>query len=285
MRYKKCFLIAPSGNIILKNLSLAKERLKILGFNEIMYRKDILSKCLSYAGSHERRIQEINEAYSSDADVIFAVLGGQGAIHTIDKIDYDAIKNSKKIIVGLSDITIILNSIFKNTKTRCLHGPNIGKIENLNKKTVDFLNKAINKENYKILFKNEDILKKGVAKAKIMGGNIELLGRSLGTHFEIETDNCILFLEDYKMKSWRVFDILWQLKISGKFDKVKGIILGNFLECEENINDYLKEFFKDFTIPVIFNQEIGHSEPNITIPLGENCIIDTNNLKWSILFN
>lgn len=144
--------------------------------------------------------------------------------------------------------------------------------------------KAINKEDYEIAFEDKNVLIQGKAEGRIIGGNLELLGRSLGTPFEIDTEDTILFLEDYKMKAWRIFDILWQLKTSGKFDKIRGVILGSFLKCREDIDSYLIEFFKDFNIPIIMHQEIGHSEPNITIPIGEKCIIDTTSLKWSILF-
>ncbi len=87
------------------------------------------------------------------------------------------------------------------------------------------------------------------------------------------------------MKSWRIFDILWQLKLAGKFEDVKGIILGNFIKCGDDIGIYIREFFKDFKCPVIINQSIGHGEPNLAIPIGEECIIDTYNKYWGIIFS
>lgn len=285
MKFKKCFVIAPSGEIDRKHIDLALTRLKKVGFKKIYYRDDVLDKYFDYAGSYKRRIDEIHEAYSSDAEIIFCFLGGQGAIHLVDKLDYNLIKNSKKILVGLSDITLLLNSINQKTGNRCLHGPNIGKSDDLQKETIDYLIKSLNRENFSVIFNEEDILVGGFAEGKIVGGNIELLGRSLGTPFEIKTDNKILFLEEYKMPSWRVFDILHQLKVSGKFDHVKGVILGYFTECGEDIIDYIREFFKDFKVPVILNQQFGHSEPNIIIPIGEKGLIDTNNLIWKVTYN
>ncbi len=280
---KNAFLISTSGRINKKNLSFAKKRLKNLGF-KTFYRKDILSKHLSYAGDYRRRSQEINEAYSSSSRIIFAVLGGAGAIHLLSCLDYNLIKKSKKVLVGFSDVTILLNSIYQNTGARCLHGPNIGKSHKFDKKTVNCLIDVMNKKNYRVVFKEKDIFCEGKVKAPIVGGNLELLGRSLGTPFEINTNGKILFLEDYDMKSWRVFDILWQLKLSGKFKKVKGILLGNFTECGKEINEYLKEFFRDFKCPVVMNQPFGHEEPNLTIPIGENCIINTEKKFWGIKF-
>jgi len=283
--YKKCFLIAPSGYVKQINIDLARKRLKELGFEKIIYKSNILSKYLSYAGDSVRRSNEINQAYSSDTDIISSIIGGQGAVHLLLNLDYDLIKKSKKIIIGFSDITILLNTIYQKTKTRCIHGPNLGKENEIDKLSLDILNKVINKENYQVSFLDKDILRKGVTKGKIVGGNIELLGRSLGTPYEVDTDDKIIFIEDYGIKSWRIFDILWQLKLAGKFDNIKGVILGHFVDCGENIGDYLLEFFKDFKCPVILNQPIGHKEPNFSIPLGEICIIDTIEKFWEIQFN
>lgn len=280
---KKAFLISPSGIGDKKNLNFAKKRLADLGF-EAFYRQDILSKHLSYAGDFKRRAKEINEAYSSDAEIIFAMIGGMGAIHILPYINYKKIKKSKKILVGLSDVTILLNSIYQKTDARCLHGPNIGKTHLFDKKTKDCLIDVINKKNYKVIFQEKDVFHQGKTEAQIVGGNVELLGRSLGTKFEVCTKGKIIFLEDYDMKSWRIFDILWQLKLAGKFRDIKGIILGYFVDCGKDINLYLKEFFKDFRCPILINQPIGHSEPNLTIPLGEKCVIDTEKKFWGIYF-
>lgn len=256
----------------------------MLGYHPL-YREDILSRHLYYAGDFNRRADELNQAYSSSAEVIFVVKGGGGAVHLLDSVDYNLIKKSNKILVGLSDATILLNSIYQKTNSRCFHSMNIGKNHKLHEKTINSFLRALNMRDYAIRINKKDIYKKGTASAKIIGGNLELLGRSLGTGFEINTDNKIIFLEDYDMKSWRIFDILSQLKLSGKFDKVKGIILGYFTDCGEDIDKYLRYFFKDFSCPVILNQPIGHEEPNITMPIGENCIINTEENFWKIVFS
>lgn len=280
---KKAFLISPSGFSEENNLAIAKKRLGLMNFN-CDNRKDLLSRHLSYAGNYKRRADEINEAYASSVDVIFALFGGMGAVHTLQYLNYKLINKSNKVLIGFSDVTILLNSIYQKTGARCFHGMNIGTKDRLDKKTILSFLDALNKKDYSIRIKKEHIFKDGYSKGKIVGGNLELLGRSLGTEFEINTDDKIIFLEDYDMKSWRVFDILWQLKLSGKFNNVKGIILGYFTKCGKNIGKYLREFFKDFNCPIILNQPIGHQQPNITVPIGEKCIIDTKNKFWKIEF-
>jgi len=283
MIFREAFLISPSGFCERKNLILAKKRLKKLNF-VCSYRQDILGRFLCYAGSAQRRVDEMNQAYTSGAQVIFSLIGGMGEVHLVDSLDYDLIRKANKVLVGSSDVTLLLNAIYQKTGARCFHGMNIGKTNVPHKKTISSFLDALERRDYQVRVRKRDIFRKGFIQAPIVGGNVELLGRSLGTTHEIDTDGQIIFLEDYDMKTWRVFDILWQLKIAGKFDGVKGIILGYFTKCGKDIDLYLKEFFKEFTCPVIMHQPIGHQEPNLTIPLGENCIIDTESQFWKISF-
>lgn len=283
---KKVFLVAPSKAINSERLENAKKVLKRIGFLGI-HQEDITEKYLHYAGTPKRRADEINRAYSNeDSDLIFAIVGGMGAVHLLNFLNYKKIKKSNKIFVGYSDITILLNAIYQKTKSRCLHGPNMSKnFKEYHKKTFLCLFDAINKKNYSVKIKEKDIFREGFVKAKITGGNLSLLGRSLGTPYEIDTRDKILFLEEVDLTERMIYDLLWQLKISKKFKRVKGVILGYFTNCGKEIEVYLKEFFKDFRCPVLMNQPIGHEEPNLTIPLGEECVIDTGKKFWGIKFS
>lgn len=280
---KKIFLIAPSGYCSKKDLKQGTKNLKFLNF-EVKYNPDITKKFYYYAGTPERRSKEINKAYlDKETSIIFGVRGGMGSIHLLDKLNYKKIKKSKKILIGYSDMTILLNSIYQKTGNRCLHGPT-AKSKGFHPKTINSLKDAINKKNYDIKIKKKDIFIGGFSSAKIIGGNLSLLERSLGTKYEINTKNKILFLEQNAYTARMVYDILWQLKLAGKFDNIKGVILGKFTNCGKDVKKYLRYFFKQFNFPVLFNQPFGHEEPNITIPIGETVIIDTKKGFWGIRF-
>ncbi len=284
----KVHLIAPSGSITDKKLKNAMENVRRLGF-ECKNLKGITQKYLYYAGTPKRRIEEINKALADPkSDIVFPVRGGMGAVSILESINYHKI-SSPKTLIGFSDITILLLALYSRTDVRCIHGPNIASkglfTRGPGMETVHYLQKALNREDYRIGIKgNDSVIVEGYAKAEITGGNTILVGRTLGTPYEIDTKGKILFFEQLTGESPWVYDILWQLKLAGKFDSVKGVILGDFREASEDINDYLREFFKDFRIPVIMNQKIGHINPNISIPYGETCIIDTKNKFWEIKF-
>jgi muramoyltetrapeptide carboxypeptidase len=278
------FLIAISRAIKQRDFENAKKILNQWNFN-VNSNSNIISDYLGYSGNPKERAHQLNEAFKSGGN-IFSVMGGMGAVHILKYLDLDLISESDSILIGYSDLTILLNFLNESLGKRCLHGPNLGKdIKEFDKKTIICLFDAINKKNYQVRIKEKDIVVSGKSKAKICGGNLALIQRSLATPYEIDTDNKIIFMEAVDKDPQWVFDTFWQLKLAGKFDNVKGVILGHFTRCGENIDKYLKEFFKDFKCPIIMNQPIGHEEPNLTISIGEKCIINTDKLFWGIKFN
>lgn len=284
---KEAFLIAPSRKCNEIILDRSIEALWELGF-KARYREDIVSDFLGhYAGTPDRRAAELNEAFlDKETSVVFCVRGGMGAVHTLDKIDYKKISKVEKVIVGYSDITILLNTLHLKTNLRCFHGLNASRpFEDFHPLTTSTFLDAYNRKDYFFSYFEEDVLVEGVSEAKVVGGNLSLLGRTLGTPYEFDAKGKILFLEQNMYTGRMVYDILWQLKLAGKFNDVKGIILGYFTNGDDSLPDYLVEFFREFNCPVIMNQPIGHDEPNVTIPLGEICFIDTSDKKWGINFS
>ena len=287
----KAHLITPSGSVSKERFELGKNNLSKMGFKCKSIKKTH-KKYLYYAGTPKERLKELNKALEDEkVDYVFAARGGMGTVHLIDGINYKKIKNcSNKIFVGYSDITLLHLVLCQNTKIKCIHGPNLSDealfTTSSGKKSTKYLLKALNKENYKVnIGKKENIIVSGHARGKIIGGNLSLIIRSLGTPYEVKTKGKILFFEQNMGISSLVFDTLWQLKLAGKFEGVKGVILGDFRYKSKEVREYLVEFFKKFKIPVIMNQKIGHIHPNISIPYEETCIIDTKNNSWEIVFD
>lgn len=280
---KKVFLIAISSKINERELDFAIERCKNMGFDSI-YSDKILNNYLGYAGSLQDRIFQVHEAFSSDADFIFLVKGGRGINHLLPYLDFKLIKKKFKPVVGYSDITILLNYIYAEFGLKTIHGPNMLKKFPENDESLSCLINVLNGSDFALDFSEEDIIVKGRAEGEIMGGNMWLLVRSLGTPYEINVLGKILFLEAVEKSGQEIYDHLEQLRQAGKFDNCKAVLLGSFKDCPE-ADVYLKEFFKNFNIPVVMNQPFGHDVPNYAIPLGANCIVDTFKQFWQIKQN
>lgn len=116
---------------------------------------------------------------------------------------------------------------------------------------------------------------------ELIGGNLSLLVTTLGTDYEIDTKDKILFIEEIEEEISRIDRMMTHLKLSGKFDDCCAVLFGNFDGCENTydpnytLDDFLNNFFKDFKKPVITGIECGHKKPDlVTLPLGAECTIN-----------
>ena len=254
------------------------------GFN-IVYGKSFGNSWYGFGATDDVRADDINKMFSNkDIKAIFAIRGGYGTIRIVDKLDYENIKKNPKIFMGYSDITTLLLAINEKTGLVTYHGPMTVNFKDIPIETensfVDTIqnNKRINLLDYE---KSYSIMKQGTAEGEIIGGNLSLIVASLGTKYEINTDNKILFLEETNEATYRIDRMLQQLKLAGKLDKIKGVILGDFKNAKRaekddmSLDDVFFETFKNMNIPIIKNFKSGHVRPFITVPIGAITKINT----------
>jgi muramoyltetrapeptide carboxypeptidase len=127
---------------------------------------------------------------------------------------------------------------------------------------------------WKLSLKGESLVS-GESEGRLLGGCLTLLQTTLGTPWELDTREAILLLEDRGMKPWQVDRALMHLKQAGKLDDIRGIVLGDFPECEPTVagsptvRDVCARILGELDVPIIFGAPIGHtSRPMLTIPLG-----------------
>jgi muramoyltetrapeptide carboxypeptidase len=128
---------------------------------------------------------------------------------------------------------------------------------------------------WSILADGVDVLRAGNAEGRLYGGCLSMLAASLGTDFEIETGNTILFIEDVAEKPYRIDRMLMQLRLAGKLKNVRGFIFGEMLDCVQPGNqDYtlqqvIMRVLAEHNVPVVYGLKSGHvTRGNITLPLG-----------------
>ena len=108
-----------------------------------------------------------------------------------------------------------------------------------------------------------------------------MLVASLGTPYEIQTENTILFLEDVSTKPYQIDRMLMQLRLAGKLDKIVGIVFGPMMDCvqpgaaNDMLDAVLMRVLADFSGPIAIGLRSGHvPERNITLPIGVACELD-----------
>jgi muramoyltetrapeptide carboxypeptidase len=221
----------------------------------------------------------------SDKNVkaIMCLRGGYGAFRLLDKINYKLIQKNPKIFVGYSEITSLQNAIFSKTGLITFAGPMpaVDFVNNISPYTEEWFwkivttNKKIGKvkypENSKMPFIN-----KGIANARILGGNLAVFSAMLGTDYFPDMKDKILLLEDIDEKPYKIDRMLNQLRLAKVFKGLKGVILGRFVECYEQdpnkktlcLGEVIEHYFKVLKIPTIYTFPHGHIKDFVTIPFG-----------------
>ena len=312
-------IIAPSKsmNVLTKEqITLAKKKLEELGF-VVTYAKHVYECDDIYESSSiEARLEDLHEAFlDKNVKCIIAARGGYNSNQLLDYIDYNIIKNNPKILCGFSDITALLNAIYKKTGIITFCGPvyssfamKLGFDYTLNYfKKIVFENNPIevlSSEKYsddkwykdqinRNFINNEGmkIINEGVCDGIIVGGNLCTLNLLQGTEYMPSLENSILFIEDdeetgdnFLNEFDRNLESLTQLP---DFKGVKGIVIGR-AQISSNMTYekwevMLKNKQKLKDIPIIINVDFGHTTPLITFPIGGKCHIEAKDSRVKLI--
>ena len=250
------------------------------------------------AGTDQERVDDIHSMFKDkDVKAIFTVRGGYGAFRLLDKIDYRIVKNNPKIFVGYSEITSLQMAFFEKAELMTFAGPMVAVdfYDEISSYTEEYFWETItsNKKLGKLKFpENQKLpsLQKGIASGRLIGGNLAVFAGLLGTEYFPNLTGKILMIEEIGELPYRVDRLLNQLRLSGTFKKVKGIILGRFIDCHEldpnkktlTLGEVISDYVATLKIPSIYTFPHGHIKDFVTIPFGLK--ININAAKGSVEF-
>jgi muramoyltetrapeptide carboxypeptidase len=250
------------------------------------------------AGTDQERVDDIHAMFRDKTiKAIFTLRGGYGAFRLLDKIDYRLVKNNPKIFVGYSEITALQMAFLEKAGLITFAGPmvavdfhdEVSPFTNEHFWATITSNKKLGKleypENQKIPF-----LQKGSASGRLIGGNLAVFAALLGTPYFPNLTGKILMIEDIGELPYRVDRMLNQLRLSGTLKKVKGIILGRFVDCHEHdlnkktltLGEVISDYIGNLKVPSIYTFPHGHIKDFITIPFGLK--INLNATKGTVEF-
>lgn len=297
-------LLAPSHAICQHQLRAAIARLQALQL-KVKVAENILDRYGYFAGSVEKRAQDINNAFADPSiKAIIAVRGGSGCSLLLEHLDFNLIAQNPKILLGFSDVTALLVAIYHKTGLITFHGP--GAASQWPQYTIDHL-KSLLFANKQTLFCNptdkiDDLIPQprypirtiqaGKARGRILGGNLTVLSTMMGSpYLPQDWQNTILFIEDIGEAVYRIDRVLAQLKNAGILAQLSGFIGGKFLEVTKSstdgftLDEVLDRYFKPLQIPAFSGAMIGHHPKNIIIPEGITVEMDADLGKIRMLEN
>jgi muramoyltetrapeptide carboxypeptidase len=279
-------LVTPSSSISRASFEKALSNLDSLGF-VVKYSENMRVRKGFLAGTDQQRVDDLHAMFTDESVAgIVCARGGYGAGRILSLLDYELIKNNPKVFVGYSDITALHFAIQKFAGLTTYHGP-VGASE-FTKFTRDSFEDVLMKSKKRYEFGVDDIKKDdpnhiviagGVASGQLVGGNLTLITSLMGTPYDIDFDNKLVFIEEIGESPYKVDRMFTQLLNSGKLNKASGIVFGVFNDCETKESDpdfdtslSLKEVLLDrfghLKIPIAYGLPFGHISNNATIPFG-----------------
>ena len=241
-----------------------------------------------FAGTPQERADDLHRMFvNPKIDAVMCARGGYGANRVLPLLDYDLIRKNPKIFIGYSDITAYLTSITQKTNLVTFHGP---MLTTYKKSWINYnynlMNMVLTGENNINIEPPESlktrILKDGTASGPLWGGNMSLLINRLGTLDALNTNGVILFLEDIDEYLYSFERMLVQMRTSGMFDQINGLIIGELEDIRDqevrfgrNTDEIILDICGDLDIPIVSNFPCGHGKYQATLPISITTEIDT----------
>lgn len=230
------------------------------------------------AGDDDRRLDELRRGLGDPAvRAVFAARGGYGTLRLLARLGAawdggDGRGGAGKPVVGFSDVTA-LHLALQAAGWTSVHGPVVTQLGTQPPDVVDRLFRLVEDPVEPAPTLTGEPWVGGVAEGPLVGGNLSLLTRVLGTPHLPDVEGAVLLLEDVGERPYRL-DRMWtHLQLAGVLDRVSGLALGEFVDCEEpgeafSALEVLRGLVTAAGIPCVAGLPIGHGAVNVPVPLG-----------------
>lgn len=275
-------------------ISAGLEGLQSAGFHVLTGRESY--EAVGYlAGTDQERLDELHRMMSDDTlDALICVRGGYGVLRILDQVDFSLLAASPKLLVGYSDITALQLGLFKHTQMISVSGPMVAlewrDPEGLSCRHFLALTHHAFEPGPIDPERNQETLVAGSAEGVLLGGNLSLITRLIGTRHLPDLKGAILFLEEVGETPYRVDGLLAHLQLAGILDELAGIVLGGFTDGEVEhgkssltMQEVFEDYFGDLGIPVATGLRYGHFPDKIAVPIGVRARLEARDSGEAVL--
>ncbi len=277
-----------------KAVDRAVDLLKHLGYR-IKLAPNVHKRHGFLAGTDRERASDLMRMFTDKkVDAVLCVRGGYGTARLLPLLDYKVIAANPKIFVGFSDITSLHCAFLTKSKLVSFHGPML---------VSDFSREDLSQFALKSFLETLSgqrselgkgyggntvkVLRRGVARGRLVGGNLAVLCTLIGTPWMPPFKGRILFIEDIGELPYRFDRMLTQLLNCGLLQQLAGVAVGLNADCEDpkakvtteyrqSLEDVLRERLLPLKIPVVAGLPFGHVPHNGTLPVGIKVELDAN---------
>jgi muramoyltetrapeptide carboxypeptidase len=247
---------------------------------------DLFARKGFLAGDDAHRLEVLNAAIADPGcRAIFLARGGYGLLRILPQVDRDALVAQPKPIVGFSDATALLAACAK-AGVAAIHGPMISQFAALPMEDRESLFTLLENPEPGVLLTGLETVVTGVARGPLLGGNLEVLSRLLGTPLQPDFEGAVLFLEEVGELPYRIDRLLTHFELAGVLSKISGVVIGDFADCDEmedgvvqhpTPREVLVERLERLAVPVVLGGTFGHGDRNTALPYGTVVHLDATN--------
>jgi muramoyltetrapeptide carboxypeptidase len=276
-------VVAPSGPVPRAELEAGAA---LLGVRyQLRYDPETLFRADGFlAGTDEARLAELHAAIADpEARAVVMARGGYGLMRLLPFLDAELLRKNPKPLVGFSDGTVLL-AFAARAGVASVHGPVITQLARLPEGDRAALFGLLEGPGPGLLAEELEAPVPGRVQGPLIGGNLEVFSRLLGTPYLPDPIGAVLVLEDLGERPYRVDRLLTHLDLAGIFGAVSAVVLGDFSGCKESptsglasppVEEVLLDRLGRLAIPVAFGAPVGHGARNVALPYGTLVELDT----------
>ncbi len=282
-------IVAPASSFEKRGLKRGISKLGWWGFDPIVPERVLTHAKRPSDRERSRRYEEkaadiIRMFRDPSVTAIFCAEAGYGSISVIPFLEQVDLSNFPKVFIGFSDITLLILYFHMRYGWVTFHGPTVAQelYKGMPPATEIALQEAVTKVTRlgDIYGRDLEVIRPGYGRGRIIGGNLSRMIQTLGTSFEIDTRDRILFVEEVDEGHMGIDGGLNHLKLAGKFEHLRGIVFSDMEGCmygdRRALLRYLRRYFHDARFPVVLGLPSGHGIENITLPIGVRAYISSD---------
>jgi muramoyltetrapeptide carboxypeptidase len=273
-------IVATARKISEKELRPAIKMFQNWGLN-VITGKNMFGHLDQFSGTDEERTADLQSMLDDrNINAVVFARGGYGTVRIIDRIDFGKFQKHPKWLAGFSDITVIHAHVQQNLGIETLHSMMPVNIVNGKKMifragALESMRKALFGEKLSYRADAHPLNREGRAMGEIVGGNLSVLYSLSGSVSDIDTTGKIFFLEDLDEYLYHIDRMMVNLDRAGKFNKIKGLVIGGMSEVRDNkipfgktAEQIVSDIVKKYKFPVCFGFPAGHVDDNRALILG-----------------
>jgi muramoyltetrapeptide carboxypeptidase len=275
-RPRRVGLVAPSG--YLPDPAVADRAIAFFSARgwQVRAGETVFARELRFAGPDELRAAELQRfATDRELDVVVSARGGYGMSRLLGELDYAAIRDAGRVLVGYSDFSAFSLALLARAGGISFQGPSAADFGSRGDSyfTAEHFFEAIERPEVAIEFAAQG--PDADAQGRLWGGNLSMVCALVGTPFLPRVRGGILFLEDVNEAAYRVERMLLQLLQAGILARQRAIVLGDFAPMPALPNDngfdlaaVVGHLRSRLAAPVVTGLPFGHGERRLTLPVG-----------------